>query len=521
MLHRTIRTYVISSAHCAVTAAVIIASLSCSNDGNTATNTNVDVESHAVVQPFGPEEYCQQDVLPTPNVLPTSTPDPDIEPTPVSTAPPAISSEDFPEEWIAKMGEIETWVQGYYETDRDAIGDVERIFIDDSAWEMWERDKARDSATRDESTSDLWQQIYRTLTLLSPNGNLTSSIADYRANNIIGRYDRNDRKIFMKVADSDFGVLKEATYAHEYAHHIQNELYNFNAAIECFSGDSDAINAFAALIEGDAFTTQIAYIEDEANIDRYQDALEKRLAEQNDEVVEIPPIQRYIEAQSLFTYIDGWDFVYSIAEDLVECDHCQTERQRIYEAFRNPPTTTEQVLEISKYFRKERRTKLNLNENLMGDEWRARYASTFGNMNWIALLLVLTGEYSELEGPGLPRHELHLKGWMGDYRILLEDDNRRAIYITASRWENDRYINRLIEAFDDRAGLTLIQDSMPAASLQLEGYYVWQGDTGSIALGYTAKQYAEHPANMYLAIGPDTETVNEAVVAAHKNLVVR
>ena len=49
--------------------------------------------------------------------------------------------------------------------------------------------------------------------------------------------------------------------------------------------------------------------------------------------------------------------------------------------------------------------------------------------------------------------------------------------------------------------------------------YFWQGDTGAIAIG-VAIQPADRFRTMFSAVGPDLETVEEAIYGARDNLVI-
>ena len=76
------------------------------------------------------------------------------------------------------MDEIEAWVRGFYGVDEEAVGDFERRFVNEGVWKEWMADGVEDWASDEDSHVDLWEnQIYRTLTFLSPDEDYTEFVA--------------------------------------------------------------------------------------------------------------------------------------------------------------------------------------------------------------------------------------------------------------------------------------------------------------------------------------------------------
>ncbi len=366
-------------------------------------------------------------------------------------------------------------------------------------------------ADREDSTEDLWDQIFKALTLLAPEKDFGEFEAEYLGDQIVGQYNYRTRELSVRVAEGKFDFWAEFTYVHEYAHHVQNESYRFPDIFNCFEADSDARNALSALIEGDAVRTQVGYIEEMIGWDRFDD-----LAEELDVEEEEPPeetaMRRYRDEQFRFTYSEGPDFVFDIAV-ISECENCDTERERVDDAFRIPPVTTEQVLYTDKYFDGEGRTRLSLPENLLGDEWEQRFASSVGKSNWIALLVALTGAEAEEIEPENP-------GWMGDYGVLFEHDDGRALHLQIVQWDNRKYADSLVNALDGRTQLVRTQTRQSSTIDGYYDFYGWHGEAGSIALGVTIDR-VDRFRTMFLAVGPDPKTVDNAVRLARESLIIK
>ena len=458
-----------------------------------------------IAEPLSEREvYCRD------HALPTATPEPGVTPTPVPTSPPGIPEDEIPPEWTAKMNEIEAWAREYYEMDDVVVGEFKRSVIDVEDWREWRKDAVEDWAEAEDSTVHLWEQINRTLTLLSPESRYAEFIAEYQGDRYIGLYNPKSREIFIRGDIGDFDVGAVLTYLHEYSHHLQNEKYDFVTWSECFKGDVDGGRALGALIEGDASNTEYEYIENVIGWDRlqeYYDGLDDEGLSDLDE----PNMARIQDVLNSFTYGTGSFFVFKIRY-LSQCQTCETDRQKIDELFERPPHTTEQIYYEAKYFDGEGREPLSLPDDVLGDEWELRSGSTAGRADWIALLATLAdAESDDIE----PEHP----GWRGDYGMLFEDEEGRALYLRVAEWENKRYIDSLTNALSNQSRLKRIRaDNLPDRE-RFDDLYFWRGDTGAIALGVVIEP-VDRFRTMFSAVGPDLETVEEAIYAARDNLVI-
>lgn len=457
-----------------------------------------------------PEPLTQREAYCRAYALPTSTSEAEESPTPVPTSPPGISGDQIPEQWAAKMHEIEAWVREFYEVDDDSIGDINRLFVDDDVWLQWRADAVEDWGANEQSDFELWEQINRTLTLLPADADYAEFMADYQGESYIGLYNPIKREIVVRSSAVGSNLELEMVYVHEYAHHVQHEKYDPIEWRECIEDDGDARRAYTAMLEGDARHTEYTYIEDVIGWGRLRayaesfeysaDALETRSA-----------MKRYMDEINDFTYSDGWLFV-ALAGDylheLAECPNCHTVRQRIDEAFKRPPFTSEHIYDIAKYFIKEGREAISLPSDMLGSDWDSRHGSSVGMSEWVALLTALSGE--EIDDV----HE-EFAGWRGDFGVLFENELGQALHLQVARWADDRYITRLANAFD--AQHRLREQTSRSGDATFDDYHLWKGDTGYIALAVEHESARGFYA-MFLAVGPDFESVDQAVRAAHADL---
>ena len=424
------------------------------------------------------------------------------------TSPSGIPDDEIPADWTAKMDEVEAWVRDFYGVDEGLVGDFRRLFVDEEVWKEWMAVGVEDWASDEDSRVDLWEQIYRTLTFLAPDEEYSEFVAEYQGDRFVGVYNSEKREFVVQAAGGEFDLLAELIYVHEYAHHVQNMKYDYPQFHKCYRADDDAHNALHALIEGDARRTEFEYITAVMgwdNLRRFFDERDDdRIAPTNE-----PKLSDYLDAGLDFTYGEGTDFIYGIT-GLTDCPNCEPDRKPIDKAFERPPYTTEQIYYEAKYFDGEGRDRLSLPDDVLGEEWELRSASTIGRAEWIALLATLAdGESDEIES----EHP----GWRGDYGMLFEDDEGRALYLRVVEWENKRYIESLRKALSDQPRLKRIRaDNLPDRE-PFDDLYFWRGDTGGIAIGVEL-QPVDRFYTMFSAVGPDLETVEDAVYAARDNV---
>lgn len=450
------------------------------------------------------EAYCRD------NVLPTVTPVPGETPTPVPTSPPGIAEDEVPMEWLAKMDEVEVWVRDYYGVDEELVGEFERRFVEEDAWQQWMRDDVEDWANDEDSLVDFWEQIYRTLTLLSPEGDLVEFVADYQSEQFVGVYDSKKRQFVVLASGGEFDTIAELIYAHEYAHHVQNEKYDYPFFHDCYQGDEDAHDALHALIEGDAIRMEGEYINEVIGWDRYEELFDSQDVADDDPPNE-PDMFQFRQTQSRFTYYDGARFVIDVAL-FSPCPGCNSERDRIDHAFANPPFTTEQVMTPRKFYDAEERFELKWGDEEFEDGWRVRSSTTIGRATWIILLnTLIDGDFDEANSA----HQ----GWRGDFATLLDNDQGEALYVTVAEWENDEYVKSLVGAFDGRSRLTRVDHPQKSERQPFDDLYVWQDETGAIAMGVEFLP-VDRFYRKFVAVGPDVGSVKQAIYAARDNLIV-
>ena len=151
-------------------------------------------------------------------------------------------------------------------------------------------------------------------------------------------------------------------------------------------------------------------------------------------------------------------------------------------------------------------------DDVLGEEWELRHVSTVGRSDWITMLAALSDAEADLTEPVIP--ELR-----GDFGMLFEDNEKRALHLQVAEWEKDLYIERLVSTFDDIPRLEQVKVVQPTDQAWFDDIYVWEGDTGAIGLGVQIEPVDKFYF-MFMAVGPDVESARAAVVAARNQVTL-
>jgi hypothetical protein len=210
------------------------------------------------------------------------------------------------------------------------------------------------------------------------------------------------------------------TFSHEFTHALQDQHFDLDSLYDQ-SPTTDSRLALQALIEGDATLVMVEYAFEylfEMSFDR-ADLLEAIQEVEQGEYEDAPTVVR---ETAWFPYDQGLVFVAALSEE--------GGWERVNQAFRNPPQSTEQVMHPDKY--------------LSGEVGQAPDVGNFTDVlgpGWVELMRDVLGElylrvYLERE-LGSEEALMAAEGWEGDRGVLLvnEDEDRHA-WIHRMSWDN-------------------------------------------------------------------------------------
>jgi hypothetical protein len=284
---------------------------------------------------------------------------------------------------------------------------------------------------------------------------------------IAGFYDEETKEIYV-VQGQDFGASERLTYAHEFTHVLQDQVYRLDEGLgmnqEACEVDSEKCAAVQALVEGDASLTEILWFQTHASMEDYRDLLDMLDHLETPVLDSAPP---YMSADMYFPYEKGLAFVQHLYD--------QGEYKSVDQAFANPPVSTEQILHPEKY-----PLDVPLSVNLpdlssqLDDTWTLFDQNVMGE--WY-VYLILNKAHEESFRVSEETAQIAAEGWGGDaYAIYLNENTDETIFIMDSLWDTKEDAGEFIDAFYQYAS-----QRWTSLSATLSDARLWKGPDSTIA----------------------------------------
>jgi hypothetical protein len=380
---------------------------------------------------LGSEEAAESprftiDEGPAPDIEAPVEPGGDAEPSGPVTPP----DQAIPPEVREQMEQIETEVillrglQPSGPVDRGLLSGAElREYVLDDFLVDYTQDEARDDA-----------RVLALLGLLDADYDLFDLYLDLYSENIAGFYDDEIQQMFV-VQDSRFGGPERLTYAHEYAHALQDQTYDLEEGLgfsdEACEEDSERCAALQALLEGDATLLEERWLLTYASDADFQQLLNFYDSFSSPTYDSAP---EFLKEDFLFPYTTGYDFIehYFLDGGWAAVD----------DLYANPPVSTEQILHPGRY-PQDAPIGLMTPELLdsLGPEWREMDRDVLGE--WFTLLTLKER---------LPEEQAQIaaEGWGGDYYIAFQDESTdEGVLVLATAWDTVRDAHEFYSAFRD------------------------------------------------------------------------
>ena len=196
-----------------------------------------------------------------------------------------------------------------------------------------------ESYTREDAETDRKAMV--ALGWIDAQENLLALYQDLYAEQIAGYYD-NEEKAMYVIRGGDFGPTEKMTYAHEYTHALQDQVFNIKNGLhygdeEC-AGQDQRCEALQALIEGDASLSEYRWQADQFGNSDYENWLSVMMEMESPVFDQIPA---YFQQSLMFPYQYGLNFVNIIYD--------QSGWDGVNAVYQNPPVSAEQILHPSLY----------------------------------------------------------------------------------------------------------------------------------------------------------------------------
>lgn len=249
---------------------------------------------------------------------------------------------------------------------------------------------------------------------------------DLYSEKVAGYYDQETKQMFV-VADGEFGGVEKMTYAHEYTHVLQDQIYDLENGLKLNQDYCRDHTEYCAgvqtLIEGDATFTEQYWLINYAGQDVIQDIMDF-YEDYSSPVYDSAPY--YMQKDFYFPYETGLAFIQHLYDE--------NGWDAIAEAYTNPPVTTEQVIHPERY-PSDVPVDIPLPDYLpaLGNGWREMTRNVMGE--WYIYLILAAGQ-NALGRLDEDTASAAAAGWGGDsYLVYRNDSTQETAFIMSALWD--------------------------------------------------------------------------------------
>ena len=325
------------------------------------------------------------------------------------------------------------------------------------------------------------QEFYRALGLIQPGVDLVEAALDTQTDIILGYYAPKEKVMYIIAESVNMFAEEEMTFAHEYVHALQDNYFDLNNFLPK-DQSADAQLAARSLPEGDARLVEDLFTYQNISREQLNYTVYRYLFQQK------PSLEGVSPALGVFTY-----FPYNAGEYFVLSLYIQGNFtwERVNQAYRHPPISTEQVMHPEKYLADERPATISL-PNLapaLGNPWHELDRDVLGEAGFLVWLVDRLDEQGASDGAA---------GWDGDGYTLWIDGAGRRLLAELSQWDTEADAIELFEAFTAYMNLRQAGSSGDEAG----GARWWEDEAGLTLLSRQGRQ-------ILIIVAPDQVTLDQ------------
>jgi len=424
--------------------------------------------------------------LPTPPVAPSS---PGARPTrtPSDEATPAALSELSPE-IVAQMETIEQQVSRLRGLTAEQA--TERALLSPAQLRQHVMQDMLQDYTPEEAQEDTL--ALSAFGLLPADYELHSLYTELLSEQIAGFYDLEAKQMYVVQGEGFLGAQR-MTYAHEFTHALQDQMYDIRNGLnyrdEYCEAHSEGCAAVQALIEGDATLAELTWLQEYATTEDKRQILQFYNSYESPVFDSAPD---FLQKDFLFPYEQGLAFVQSLYD--------AGGWEAVDAAYRNLPQSTEHILHPENYPNDQPQT-VELPDLLpaLGAGWQLTDQGVMGE--WYTVLILAHG-WEEDARLDEDQARQAAAGWGGDaYQVFTRagqaSNGNEIAMLLATTWDTAQDANEFHAAFGEYATARF------GAPLEAQpGFSTWQTDAGYTVL------YLDGSQTTWI-FAPDAETARK------------
>jgi hypothetical protein len=250
----------------------------------------------------------------------------------------------------------------------------------------------------------LGQDELITLGLLPKDANLRSVMLDFQSGQVAGYYSPDKDQLFVVSRSGGLGPTEMVTYAHEFTHQLQDQRVGLKSLGLDAPDQSDRGLARLALVEGDATSVQGAWMQQNLTSQQMGELLQASLDPKAIAALQNAP--PFVRETSLFPYQTGLAFVTGLV--------APGGYAAVDTAFKDPPSSTEQVLHPEKYAAHEAPVAVTIPAGIaakLGAGWTVAGQDTLGEL--VLQIWMKQGAVAPADATAAAA------GWGGDRLVVL------------------------------------------------------------------------------------------------------
>ncbi|MFL6205457.1 MAG: hypothetical protein ACJ739_08895 [Acidimicrobiales bacterium] len=341
-----------------------------------------------------------------------------------------------PDAWDPRVADLAAYVEDERGLDFEHPVYVDFLSADEYTKEATGADAGADEEAARADFGDYAQQL-RALGVASGELDLFEAFNSVVDGGTLAFYDPDDERV--RVRGKEMSVGLEVTLVHELTHALQDQHFDLDRVYDP-TLDSGESTAFRSLAEGDALRVENAYVEEELTDDEqadYDEEFAGDLADSESATADVPP---FMEALFGAPYALGQPFVTML--------YNKDGNDGVDDAFEDPPTTDEHVLDPASFLDDEGAEDVDLD---LDAELDVLEQGPFGATSWYLVLAERIDPKQAFEAA---------LGWNGDAFAAYEtdDDDVCVQAVFAGDAESDE--DEMSAAIDDWAS------AMPSGSAE-------------------------------------------------------
>ena len=270
----------------------------------------------------------------------------------------------------------------------------------------------------------------RALGLLEPGQDVKELQLQLLGDTVLGLYDEDEKRMVV-VTDEGLSALAKFTYAHEYTHALQDAAFDLSTLEIDAEGQDDRGLARLAFVEGDATVTMFTW------------ALAGHLTPEELTEIQSQPLPDtsgipswLVERLGVFPYTDGLAWAGTLTRDPFNPDF-----SAIDAAYADPPDSTEQIVNLSKWEAREEPVEVDVPDlaAALGDGWSEVDDTPIGQ----AFLRMM------LEYHGIPNEEAlpATDGWGGDRAVVVIGPDDAFAVAWRLAWDTSADADEFVESY--------------------------------------------------------------------------